>query len=139
MSASPGPITRYADAWTAGDVATMFDLYADDIVVHYGGTSEFAGTHHGKDRLIEIIVETAMRSVRQLQSIDQVDDHGTHGALFVTEQITVAGEPDPVLVARALRYRASDDRLTECWLYDHDQHLVDRSWTATQQHGPSEQ
>lgn len=126
--AAPGAITRYAEAWAAGDLAAMFELYADDIVVHYGGTSEFAGTHHGKERLIEIIVETAVRSGRELGSIDQIDDHGSHGALFVSEQVTLDGAP--ISVARALRYRADAERLTECWLYDHEQHHVDRAWTA---------
>ena len=69
-----------------------------------------------------------MRSGRRLVSIDQVDDLGTHGAIFATESMTVGGET--VQLARALRYRSADDRIVECWLYDHDQHLVDRAWAS---------
>ena len=122
-----GVVTRYAEAWQRGDIAEMIDCYHLDVVVHYGGTSEFAGTHHGRDRLVAVLVETAQRSSRQLVSIDQVDDHGTHGALFVTETMVVDGVP--ATLARALRYRTVDDRIGECWLYDHDQHLVDRAWS----------
>lgn len=126
-SADPaGVIDRYAAAWRDGDLFTMIDLYADDVVVHYGGSSPFAGTHLGRDRLLEVLAETAVRSGRALVSVDQIDDHGTHGALFVTESMTVDGET--VELQRALRYRIADGRIAECWLYDHDQHLVDRSW-----------
>lgn len=122
-----GVITRYADAWRRGDVAEMIGCYHDDIAVHYGGTSTFAGIHRGRDRLVDLLVDTARRSDRRLITIDQVDDHGTHGALFVTESMQVDGTEATVL--RALRYRTTDGRISECWLYDHDQHLVDRAWS----------
>jgi uncharacterized protein len=120
-------ITRYAEAWRSSDLAAMFNCYHDDVVVHYGGTSLFAGTHRGRDRLIEVLVETSRRSGRQLVTVDQIDDHGTHGALFVTESITI--DASVFTVERALRYRATDDQIVECWLYDHDQHLVDQAWS----------
>jgi ketosteroid isomerase-like protein len=124
-----GAVTRYADAWRRSDIDEMLDCYHPDICVHYGGTSAFAGTHHGRDRLIDLLLETARRSNRQLLTIDQIDDHGTHGALFVTESITFDGSA--ITVRRALRYRVADDRIIECWLYDHDQHLVDRAWSGS--------
>ena len=52
---------------------------------------------------------------------------GGDGALFVRESITAAAPT--TVVARALRYRARDGKLVECWLYDHDQNLVDEAWT----------
>ena len=41
------PSRAYAEAWVNGDLATMIDLYASDVVVHYGGRSPFTGTHVG--------------------------------------------------------------------------------------------
>jgi uncharacterized protein len=122
-----GVITRYAEAWRRGDLAEMIDCYGDDVTVHYGGSSDYAGTHRGRDRFVEVLVATAQRSGRRLVGIDQIDDHGTHGALFVTE--TMNSGTSTVTVERALRYRIVDDRISECWLYDHDQHLVDRAWS----------
>jgi uncharacterized protein len=128
QSTSPGVITRYADAWVAGDFATLVACYSEGFVAHYGGQSPFAGTHIGRDRFLEILMTTATRAQRQLVSIDQLHDDGATGALFVTESIVVDGTSMRVL--RALRYRTSDDLLTECWLYDHDQHVVDHAWTT---------
>lgn len=129
-----GVITRYAEAWQRGDIAAMLGCYHPDVTGHYGGTSSFAGTHHSRDRLVEILVETARRSGRQLVSVDQIDDHDTHGALFVTETMTIGAVA--ITLARALRYRTVDDLIIECWLYDHDQHLVDRAWNQPIQETP---
>jgi uncharacterized protein len=134
VGAMSGVITRYAEAWQRSDITELLACYHDDIVVHYGGTSPFAGTHHGRDRLFEILVETAQRSGRQLVSIDQIDDQHTHGALFVTESIVLDGAT--VAVERAFRYRCADGLFVECWLYDHDQHRVDRAW-ASSEGGPT--
>jgi uncharacterized protein len=125
----PGTITRYANAWIAGDRLAVADIYDENIVVHYGGTSSFAGNHHGRNRFIEVLLETSGRAKRQLIAIDQIHDDGDTGALFVTESIELDGET--IAVSRALRFRVANDRIVECWLFDHDQHLIDRAWSQT--------
>jgi ketosteroid isomerase-like protein len=124
---SAGTVARYACAWQEGDLATLVDCYDDDVVVHYGGRSAFAGTHVGRDRLMAVLLETASRGARRLVSIDQLHDDGDAGALFVTESFVVDGAT--VTVPRALRYRLAAGRFVECWLYDHEQHLVDQAWS----------
>lgn len=121
-----GVLTTYAGAWLAGDVETVFGSYAPDIVLHYGGASPFAGDHVGRERAIEVLVETSVRSGRALLAVDAIYDQGDHGALFVREAVTVDGAR--VEVQRALRFRIAGGLLAECWLYDQDQHLVDRAW-----------
>jgi len=123
-----GSIDEYAEAWQRGDLEAMLDAYAPDVVTHYGGTSPFAGDHRGRDALVEILVETARRGDRQLVSVDAVHDSGDHGAIFVTESFTVDGAP--VTVDRCLRYRVEQGRISEIWLYDRQQHLVDRAWSG---------
>lgn len=127
-------LRAYADAWLAGDLATLFGFYAPDIVAHYGGTSPFAGVHVGKDRFVDVLVESAVRSSRALVAVDVVLDDGTVGALFVREALVVDGER--IEIERALRFRLEDGRIAECWLYDHDQHLVDRAWSEPTETAP---
>jgi uncharacterized protein len=122
-----GVITRYAKAWIAGDFATIVNCYDEQIVAHYGGQSSYAGIYHGRDRFIELLLETGQRGGRKLISIDQVDDGGTSGALFVTESFAINGET--VIVQRALRFLTNGTTITECWLFDHQQHLVDQAWS----------
>jgi uncharacterized protein len=121
-----GVVVRYAHAWEAGDIATLIGCYADDVVAHYGGSSPFAGTHCGKDRFLEVLITTAGLGNRRLVSVDQVHDDGETGAIFATETFDVDGVP--VTVQRALRYLIRDGLIAECWLFDMDQHLVDRAW-----------
>lgn len=122
-----GVIQRYADAWQRSELETMFASYDPDVVVHYGGSSPFAGDHHGRDALLSLLAETARHSGRTLVSVDAVYDLGGHGAIFVREAFEIAGER--VVVDRCLRYRVDGDLIVEVWLYDHQQQLVDRAWS----------
>lgn len=120
-------ISRYAHAWLDGELTTLLECYDPDVTVHYGGRSAFRGTHRGRDAFVAVLADTAQRSGRELVAIDQIHDDGDQGALFVTERIVVDGEPHEV--QRALRYRVSNDRIVECWLYDMDQSVVDEAWS----------
>lgn len=128
--AEQGVVARYTRAWFEGDLETLVDCYADNVVVHYGGQSPYAGTHYGKDRFLEVLAGTAAIGKRDLVSVDQLHDDGAWGAVFVTESFEIAGEV--VTVQRALRYRIDRDLIKECWLFDMDQHLVDQAWTASE-------
>ena len=122
-----GVLQRYVDAWVCSDLETLFATYHPDVVVHYGGSSPFAGDHHGRDALLSLLAETARRSGRTLVSVDAVYDLGGHGAIFVREAFEIAGER--VILDRCLRYRVDGDLIVEVWLYDHQQQLVDRAWS----------
>ena len=106
----------------------MFAMYADDIVVHYGGRSPYAGVHRGRDRFIEVLVESSIRAQRSLLSIDALFETSSEGAIFTTESVVLGDETQ--IVKRALRFRVDDLRIQECWLYDQDQHVVDAAWSA---------
>jgi uncharacterized protein len=125
-AAHPTVLGRYADSWQRNAIDELIDLYATDVVAHYGGTSSYAGTHVGRDRFVEVLLETAIASGRTLVGIDLVLEEGDAGAIFARESVMVDGEPR--VVARALRYRLADGLIAECWLYDQDQGVVDRSW-----------
>ena len=124
---APGVIERYAAAWQRSDLDTMFAIHDPDVVVHYGGASQFAGDHHGRDALIALLTETGRRGGRTLVSVDAIYDLGGHGAVFVTATFDIDGER--VTVECCLRYRVNVGMIVEVWLYDHQQHLVDQAWS----------
>ena len=121
-----GVISRYVAAWQAQDLATVLDCYAEDVTAHYGGTSPFAGDHHGREAFVAVLAATAVTSARRLVTVDQLHDDGDRGAVFVTEAVTV-GSTEHV-VQRALRFRVAEHRIVEVWLFDLDQHVVDAAW-----------
>jgi ketosteroid isomerase-like protein len=122
-------VRRYAEAWKANDVGTVFDLYHDDFVLHYFGESPLAGDHAGKQAAIDVLVEATRRSGRQLDDIEDVLGGERFAAIVARE-----GLGDPVRVVRRLFvYAVRDGKLAECWLYDEDQRFVDRLWSTPAQ------
>lgn len=117
-------LRRYADAWQAGDLAQVLDLYHDDFVLHYFGTSPLAGTHEGKDAALQALGLATARTDRVLVDVVDVLAGADLGALVVVENL--AGRE----VQRILLYRVLDGKLGECWLYDQDQRFVDRLWSG---------
>ena len=120
-------IERYCTAWTNGDLATLVDCYAEDFVLHYFGTSRFAGDHVGRDAALGVLAEVSTIAPRELIAIDEVLTGPGAAAIVVREQLSRNGEI--AQLRRVLRYRIEADQLAECWLYDEDQALVDRLWS----------
>jgi ketosteroid isomerase-like protein len=118
-------VRRYAEAWRANDIGTVFAMYHDDFVLHYFGESPLAGDHVGRDAAIAVLTEATSRSRRQLDAIEDVLGGETFAAIIARE-----GVGDPVtIVRRVFVYRVRDGKLAECWLYDEDQRFIDRLWS----------
>lgn len=122
-AANLATVTRYADAWRAGDLAALIASYHDDFTLHYSGTSSLAGNHVGKAAALKALAEVTRRTNRKLLAIVDVMA-GPHRATVIAherfEKNGHTAELDRVLV-----YRIDDGKLAECWVYDADQTLVD--------------
>jgi uncharacterized protein len=114
---------KYADAWVAGDAATLIGLYADDVVLHYFGQSPLAGDHAGKPAALAALARVSAQTKRGTPEVHDIIASDTHAAILAKES-WMDGET-PVTVNRILLYHVSDGQLTECWIYDEDQRLVD--------------
>ena len=129
MTSTTGEIVRtYTDAWLAGDLTTVLDLYHDDLVLHYGGSNPLTGDHHGKDAAITALLTVQAKTERVPIEVIDVLESDEHASAWVRERWIVEGEP--VELMRLLVYRVADGKLAECWLFDHDQALVDRVLSA---------
>ncbi len=117
-------LERYSSAWAAGDGATVFASYHDDLDLHYFGDNAFAGTHRGKPAAIAAMREVSVRMKRGRPTILAVMAGGDRGCVLAREtMVTPAGEP--VQTDRAMLYRVADGQIRECWVYDQDQRMVD--------------
>lgn len=115
-------LTAYARAWEAGDVATMFGLYADDFTLHYGGRNALTGVHRGKPAALKALGDFSPRTRRRLIRIVDIMIGEARGGLLVREAVG----PDGAEVERLFVYSAQDGKLDECWAYDAEQALIDR-------------
>ncbi len=117
---------RYALAWTADDLAGLLDCYREDFTLHYLGRNRFSGDHVGKRAAIETLLAAGAKAPRRLLAVDEILAGPGAAALVVREELIVDGEPTEI--RRVLRYRVAGGQMTECWLYDEDQALIDRAW-----------
>ena len=120
-------LDEYCDAWRAGDLARLIGSYHDEFTLHYFGESPLAGTHRGKASALAALGEATRRSGRQLVEIVDAGRPRARGIVAI-ERVGTSGETTDI--RRVLLYRVRDGQLVECWLYDEDQRLVDRLWSA---------
>ncbi len=126
---APGSVVRaYTDAWLGGDLVTLLGLYHDDIVLHYGGTNPLAGEHRGKDAALTVLLAVQEKTQRVPLAVLDVLESKDHAAAWIRERWTVDGTETEL--TRLLVYRVADGQLAECWVYDNDQALVDRAFSA---------
>ncbi|MCA1363557.1 nuclear transport factor 2 family protein [Bradyrhizobium sp. IC3069] len=123
IAAIRAAITRYATAWQAGDRAAIAACYHDEFMLNYAGHNPLAGTHRGKAAALATLAEVARRSNRKLLAIDDVMAGPRRGAILARESFSRDGRTAEL--ERLLVYAVREGLLSECWVYDRDQAVVD--------------
>jgi uncharacterized protein len=116
-------ISRYATAWLVGDRPALAACYHNDFTLHYFGHNPLAGDHSGKAAALAVLAEVTRRTNRKLLAIVDVLAGPERGALLVRERFE--RDRKRTEVERLLVYAVRDGLLSECWVYDQDQPLVD--------------
>jgi uncharacterized protein len=119
-------VRRYTDAWAVNDLRAIVDCYHDDVVFHYFGRSPLAGTHRGKAACLEVLRQVREKTNRKLVAVRDVLAGEHFGLIVAVERFERNGTS--VQMERMLRYSVRDGKLSECWVYDEDQRLVDEHW-----------
>ena len=116
-------VSRYANAWLAGDRPALAACYHEDFTLHYFGSNPLAGHHRGKAASLAVLAEVTRRTNRVLLGIVDILAGPERGALLVRERFDRDGKTAEL--ERLLVYKERDGLLGECWVYDQDQALVD--------------
>lgn len=124
MTTSGDIVRAYTDAWLAGDIGRVLDLYHPDLVLHYGGANPLSGDHRGKDAAITALLAVQEATQRVPLAVLDIMESDLHATAWVRERWIVGG--NTVELDRLLVYRTDDGMLAECWLYDQDQAFVDQ-------------
>lgn len=107
-------------AFDGGDVDTVLELFADDIVWHVGGKSKYAGTYSGKQAVLEFFGRLMSDGLVQKHDIHDILASDDHVVTLSTVTATYGGrtlESQVVDVA----HENGDGRLTEFWRIASDQ------------------
>lgn len=120
----------YTEAVENGDLATLGEVFADDVVGHVAGEHRLSGDYRGKDAVFGFFAELADRSngtARLKPREVLVDDW------FVIAQVDASGQVGATVFESepaVLVMRVADGRFVEWWSHHYDQQQMDRVWTA---------
>ena len=123
-------LREYFKAAENGDIATLNELFADDVVAHAAGNHELSADYRGKEavfgffgRLAELSGGTARLALRDAIADDSfavalVDAYGRVG------DNVIDGEPTAIVL------RIADGRFVELWSHHYDQPRMDALWSS---------
>jgi uncharacterized protein len=120
-------VRRGYEAFGKGDIQTLNELFADDIVWHSGGRNPLAGDHKGKDQVFQLFQQTQELSGGtfrlELHDILANDEH----AVVLAE--AHAERQGKTLDDRGVNvFHIKDGKVTEFWLHPGDQYANDEFW-----------
>jgi uncharacterized protein len=114
-------------AYGSGDMDTINELFADDVVWHIGGRSTLSGDYEGKEqvfgffaKLLELSDGTSKVEVHDLLANDD------HGVAVVKESATRSGRSHEGNAVHVFHLR--DGQVTEFWDAQTDQYAADEFW-----------
>lgn len=121
-------IRRGYDAFLKRDMATLEDLFAEDVVWHVAGRSPISGEYRGRDALF-----TVMRRIDELSGgtfrieIHTVLADDEHGVALTR---TTASREGRRLRAQSVSvFHVNDGKVTEVWQASEDQPSIDEFWS----------
>jgi uncharacterized protein len=120
-------LRRGYEAFTKGDIQTLGELFADDIVWHVGGRSQLAGDYRGKEEVFGLfgkLAELSGGTLRiELHDVLANDEHAIALQTATGEREGRTLDDNGVGV-----YHARDGKVTESWLHPGDPYAVDEFW-----------
>jgi ketosteroid isomerase-like protein len=112
-------------AFAAGDMATLDDLFADDIVWHVGGRGPLSGDHEGKEAVMayfgRLAQETGGNFRIELHDMLANDEH-----VVALTAASAERQGKSLDNARGVQvFHIRDGKVTESWFHSGDQYADD--------------
>ena len=120
-------VRRGLAAFGTGDIATLQELFADDIVWHFPGNSQVSGDFKGKAEVLGWLAKNAELSggTLRVEAHDVLanDEHAV-ALIRVTAQRAGKSLDDPSVQM----FHIKDGKATEVWVHPNDQKASDDFW-----------
>lgn len=130
--ANAAVMRRAVDAFTAGDMATLQEVFAPDLTWHIPGRSAIAGDYAGRDAVFGLFGKMAAltNGTFKVDAREIIGDE--RGGVFIT---TDTGERNgkKLDVRLMLRVHIRDGKFAEVWDHVADLYAHDAFWSAKQQ------
>ena len=123
-----GLLRRGYEAFDKGDMATLTEVFAADVVWHLPGTNPISGVHRGRDAVFAVFAKVGELSGGtfkiELHDVLANDEH--------TVALTRATGSRQAKQLNSLDtdiYHVSNGKITEFWSLAEDQRLTDEFWS----------
>ncbi len=120
-------VRRGYEAFATGDLATLNELLADDIVWHATGRNQLAGTYRGKEEVFGLFQRLAELSggtfKLDVHTILADDEHAVALARVTGEREGKTLDDNTIQA-----FHVRDGKVTEQWLYPGDAYATDEFW-----------
>jgi len=121
-------LRRGYEAFGAGDMDTLNELFADDIVWHVGGRSPLAGDYEGKDAVFAFFAKTMEMTGGTFRiEVHDILANDDHGVAMVVARGEREGKTLEDRGVQVLHVR--DGMATESWFHPGDTYAVDEFWS----------
>jgi ketosteroid isomerase-like protein len=121
-------VRRGFAAFGTGDIATLRELFADDLVWHVGGRSPLTGDYKGKDAVLGFFAKLAERAGGtfrlDLHDVLANDEHVVGLIKGTAEREGKALNDNGVQV-----FHVRGGKVTESWFHPGDQYAADEFWS----------
>jgi ketosteroid isomerase-like protein len=121
-------VRRGYAAFGTGDMATLGELFADDIVWHVGGRSPITGDYTGKAQVFGFFAALAERAGGTFRiDIHDVLANDEHAVALV--KVTGEREEKTLDDNGVQVFHVRDGQVTETWFHPHDEYAADDFWS----------
>ncbi len=120
-------VRRGYEAFSTGDMQTVDELFADDIVWHMGGRGLFAGDRNSKKEVFEFFGQLFERS-NGTMSIEIHDIVGNDDHVVVLDTIRAVRDGQNYEGRGVDVWHVRDGKAVEHWHYDADPYAADEFW-----------
>jgi uncharacterized protein len=121
-------VRRGFAAFGTGDIATLRELFADDIVWHVGGRSPITGDYKGKAEVLGFFAQLAERAGGTFRTdLHDVLANDEHVVALV--KVTAEREGKTLKDNGAQVFHVHGGKVSETWFHPGDQYASDEFWS----------
>ena len=116
------------EAFGKGDMATLTDLFSEDVVWHFPGNNQLSGVHRGRDAVFAIFAKTTQLSGGTFK-IDAHDVLANDEHAVALTRGTASREGKQLEAVECTVYHIKGGKVTEFWSFPEDQRVTDEFWS----------
>jgi len=118
-------VAQYAAAWSRGEPESAWAFYAEDVVMRLPGRGSLAGTHAGREAVIDAIGKLLARTDGLPAEVEVLDRLVSEERVALLLRESVSRGDDRLELRRINAYRVRDDKIVEIDIFEADQYDVD--------------